>query len=55
MEDIKPWLQKAQRIPSRINAKQNTHSLARHIIFKFLKTKDEVKILKAVKEKRHVI
>ena len=55
MEDVKPWLQKAQRIPSRINAKQNTHILARRIIFKFLKTKDEVKILKAAKEKRHII
>ena len=32
MEDVKPWLQKAQRIPSRINAKQNTPILARHHI-----------------------
>lgn len=40
MTGIKPQIQKAQRIPYRINTKYNTHT-QRHIIFKLEKKKQQ--------------
>ena len=45
-------VQKAQRIPYRINPRRNT---PRHILIKLTKIKHKERILKAAKEKQQVI
>lgn len=52
MKDIKSQIHKAQRIPGRLSAKTIDTFLSRYIIFSFLKTKDNMKILKSAKEKK---
>lgn len=54
MKDLKPQIQKTQRIPSRISDTHSTHILPGHIMFSSFKTKNKVKILKAVGAKRHI-
>ena len=44
-------VQKAQRVPYRINPRRNT---PRHILIKLTKTKNKERILKAAREKQHV-
>ena len=44
-------MQKAQRVPYRINPRRNT---PRHILIKLTKTKHKKRILKAAKEKQQV-
>ena len=46
-KEIVNQVQKAQRVPERINPRRNT----RYIIIKLTKTKDRDKILKATREK----
>ena len=45
-------VQKAQRVPYRINPRKNT---PRHILIKLKKTKHKERILKAAREKQQVI
>lgn len=52
MKDIKSQIHKTQRIPGRINAKTIYTFQSRYIIFKFLQTKDNMKILKLAKGKK---
>ena len=47
-KEIVNQVQKAQRVPGRINPWRNT---PRHIVVKLTKIKDSVKILKATKKK----
>ena len=44
-------VQKAQRVPYRINPRRNT---PRHILIKLTKTKNKERILKAAREKQQV-
>jgi len=44
-------VQKAQRVPYRINPRRNT---PRHILIKLTKTKNKERILIAAREKQHV-
>ena len=50
-KEIVTQVQEAQRVPYRINPKQNT---PRHILIKLTKIKFKEKILKAAKEKQKV-
>ena len=45
-------IQKAQRVPYKINTRRNT---LRHIFIKLTKIKDKEKILKAAREKKQII
>ena len=47
-KEIVNQVQKAQRVPGRINPRRNT---PRHTVVKLTKIKDRVKILKATKKK----
>ena len=47
-KEIVNQVQKAERVPGRINPRRN---IARHIVIKLTKIKDRVKILKATKKK----
>ena len=49
MKDIDTQVQKAQRVPNKMDAKRPT---PRHIIIKVLKFKDKERILKAAREKK---
>ena len=48
-KDIATQVQEAQRVPNRINSRQNT---PRHILIKLMKIKHKEKILKAAREKK---
>ena len=50
-KEIATQVQKAQRIPGRINTTRNT---LRHIIIKLTTIKDKEKLLKATREKRKI-
>ena len=53
MKEIDFWeVQKAQRIPKKLDPRRNT---PKHIIIKLPKIKDEERILKAAREKETVI
>ena len=51
-KEIVSQVQEAQRVPNRINPRRNT---PRHILIKLTKTKHKERILKAAREKQHVI
>ena len=51
VKEIDMQVQKAQRVPNKMNAKRPT---PRHIIIKMPKVKDKEKILKAAREKQRV-
>ena len=48
-KDIATQVQEAQRVPNRINSRQNT---PRHILIKLMKIKHKEKILKAARDKK---
>ena len=50
-KEIVNQVQKAQRVPYRINPRRN---MQRHILIKITKTKYKERILKAAREKQHV-
>ena len=50
-KEIVTQVQEAQRVPGRINPKQNT---PRHTVIKLTKIKDKEKLLKATMEKRQI-
>ena len=50
-KEIVNHVQKAQRVPDRINPRRNT---PRHIVIKRAKIKDKDKILKATRENRQI-
>ena len=50
-KEIVNQVQEAQRIPYRINPREN---MPRHILIKLTKTKDKERILKATREKQQV-
>ena len=50
-KEIFSQVQEAQRVPGRINPRQNT---PRHILIKFTKIKHKEQILKAAKEKQQI-
>ena len=50
-KEIVTQVQETQRVPNRINPRQNT---PRHILIKLTKIKDKEKILKAAREKQQV-
>ena len=50
-KEIVNQVQKAQRVPGRINPRRNT---PRHIVIKLAKIKDKDKILKATREKQQI-
>ena len=51
-KEIATQVQETQRVPNRINPRQNT---LRHILIKLTKVKHKGKILKAAREKQKVI
>ena len=51
-KEIVIQVQETQRVPNRINARQNT---ARHILIKITKIKHKEQILKATREKQQII
>ena len=51
-KEIVNQIQKAQRVPGRINPRRNT---PRHTVIKLTKIKDKDKIIKATKEKGQII
>ena len=51
-KEIITQVQETQRIPNRINPRQNT---PRHILIKLIKIKHREQILKAAREKQHII
>ena len=50
-KEVANQVQKAQRVPYRINPRRNT---PRHILIKLTKTKNKERILKAAREKQQV-
>ena len=50
-KDIANQVQETQRVPNRINPRQNT---TRHILIKLTKTKHKEQILKAAREKQQI-
>ena len=50
-KEIITQAQETQRVPNRINARQNT---PRHIVIKLTKIKHKEQILKAAREKQHI-
>ena len=50
-KEIITQIQETQRVPNRINPRQNT---TRHILIKLMKIKHKVQILKAVREKQQI-
>ena len=48
---IVTWVQETQRVPNRINSRQNT---PRHILIKLMKIKHKEQILKAAREKQQI-
>ena len=50
-KEIATQVQETQRVPNRINLRQNT---PRHILIKLMKIKHKEQILKAVKEKQQI-
>ena len=50
-KEIATQVQKAQRVPYRINPRRNT---SRHIVIKLAKIKDKEKLLKAARGKRQI-
>ena len=50
-KEIVTQVQETQRVPNRINPKQNT---TRHILIKLMKIKHKEQILKAAREKQHI-
>ena len=51
-KEIANQVQEAQRVPYRINPRRNT---PRHILIKLTKTKHKERILKAAREKQHIM
>ena len=51
VKEIVTQVQETQRVPNRINARQNT---ARHILIKITKIKHKEQILKAAREKQQI-
>ena len=51
-KEIVTQVQKTQRVPNRINPRQNT---PRHILIKLMKNKHKEQILKAAREKQQII
>ena len=49
-KEIVTQVQETQRVPNRINSRQNT---PRHILIKLMKIKHKEQILKAAREKQH--
>ena len=50
-KEIATQVKEAQRVPKRINPRQNT---SRHILFKLMKIKQKEQILKAAREKQQI-
>ena len=50
-KEIATQVQETQRVPKRINPRQNT---SRHILFKLMKIKQKEQILKAAREKQQI-
>ena len=50
-EEISTQVQETQRVPSRINPRQNS---SRHILFKLMKIKHDEQTLKAAREKQQI-
>ena len=50
-KEIATQVQETQRVPNRINLRQNT---PRHILIKLMKIKHKEQILKAAREKQHI-
>ena len=50
-KEIITQVQETQRVPKRINPRQNT---SRHILFKLMKIKQKEQILKAAREKQQI-
>ena len=50
-KEIATQVQETQRVPNRINPRQNT---PRHIVIKLMKTKHKEQILKAAREKQEI-
>ena len=50
-KEIATQVQKTQRVPNRINPRQNT---PRHILIKLMKIKHKEQILKSAKEKQQI-
>ena len=50
-EEIGTQVQKTQRVPNRINSRQNT---PRHLLIKLMKIKHKEQILKAAREKQQI-